>query len=141
MVATDDRLYQLGFGDAAREIEPPAKMPSREWEFLPPYGNGVLTEPAIQATHVDGNTSTELHYAGHRTEALAPGIEQTVISLKDPAYPFTVDIYIKCYADNSMMEIWNTVTHNEKGKSYSASFCFCCPGGKGERILAHSILR
>ena len=60
LVATDDRLYQLGFGDAAREIEPPAKMPSREWEFLPPYGNGVLTEPAIQATHVDGNTSTEL---------------------------------------------------------------------------------
>ena len=127
LVATDDRLYQLGFGDAAREIEPPAKMPSREWEFLPPYGNGVLTEPAIQATHVDGNTSTELHYAGHRTEALAPGIEQTVISLKDPAYPFTVDIYIKCYADNSMMEIWNTVTHNEKGKVILHRFASAAP--------------
>ncbi|MDE5701720.1 MAG: alpha-galactosidase, partial [Bacteroides sp.] len=116
MVGTDDRLYQLAFGDASREVTPPAKMLSREWEFLPPYGNGVLTEPAIQATHVDGNTSTELHYVGHRTETLSPGVEQTVISLKDPAYPFAVDIYIKCYADQSMMEIWNTVTHNEKGK-------------------------
>lgn len=45
-------------------------MPSREREFLPPYGNGVLTEPALQVTHVDGNTSTELHYIGHRTENL-----------------------------------------------------------------------
>lgn len=72
MVGTDDRLYQLAFGDASREVTPPAKMPSREWEFLPPYGNGVLTEPAIQATHVDGNTSTELHYVGHRTETLSP---------------------------------------------------------------------
>ena len=26
LVATDDRLYQLGFGDAAREIEPPATV-------------------------------------------------------------------------------------------------------------------
>ena len=127
MVGTDNRLYQLGFGDAAREVEPPAKIPSREWEFLPPYGNGVLTEPAIQATHVDGNTSTELHYAGHRTEALTPGIEQTVISLKDPAYPFTVDVYIKCYADNSMMEIWNTVTHNEKGKVILHRFASAAP--------------
>lgn len=30
MVGTDDRLYQLGFGDAAAEVVPSAKMPSRE---------------------------------------------------------------------------------------------------------------
>ena len=127
MVGTDDRLYQLAFGDASREVTPPAKMLSREWEFLPPYGNGVLTEPAIQATHVDGNTSTELHYVGHRTETLSPSVEQTVISLKDPAYPFAVDIYIKCYADQSMMEIWNTVTHNEKGKVVLHRFASASP--------------
>lgn len=116
MVGADNRLYQLGFGDASREVPPPAKMPSREWEFLPPYGNGVLTEPALQATHADGNTSTELHYAGHRSESLGGDVSQTVISLKDPAYPFAVDIYIKCYADNSLMEIWTTVSHHEPGK-------------------------
>lgn len=115
MVGTDGRLYQLAFGDASKEAVVPAKMPSREWEFLPPYGNGVLTEPALQATHVDGNTSTELLYTNHKTEQLGDGIAQTVISLKDPAYPFSVDIYIKCYESTSMMEIWNTITHNEKG--------------------------
>lgn len=127
MVGTDDRLYQLGFGDAAVEVAPPAKMPSREREFLPPYGNGVITEPALQATHADGNTSTELHYTGHRTEQLGDGISQTVISLKDPAYPFAVDIYIKCYADNSLMELWNTVSHNEKGKVVLHRFASAAP--------------
>lgn len=127
MVGTDDRLYQLGFGDAAQEVILPAKMPSREWEFFPPYGNGVLTEPALQATHTDGNTSTELHYTGHRTEKLNDDVSQTIISLKDPAYPFTVDIYIKCYADNSMVEIWNTVSHNEKGKVALHRFASAAP--------------
>lgn len=115
MVGTDGRLYQLAFGDASKEAAVPAKMPSREWEFLPPYGNGVLTEPALQATHADGNTSTELLYTNHKTERLGDGITQTVISLKDPVYPFSVDIHIKCYESVGMMEIWNTITHNEKG--------------------------
>lgn len=127
MVGADQRLYQLGFGDADRHVEPPAKMPSREWEFLPPYGNGVLTEPALQATHADGNTSTELHYAGHRTDTLAPGIRQTVISLKDPAYPFAVDVYIKCYDHHSMMEIWNTVTHSEPAPVLLHRFASAAP--------------
>lgn len=127
MVGSDNRLYQLGFGDAAIEVTPPAKMPSRESEFFPPYGNGVLTEPALQATHVDGNTSTELHYTGYRTEDLGDNISQTVISLKDPAYPFTVNIYIKCYPDNSMMEIWNTVSHDEKGKVVLYRFASASP--------------
>ena len=127
MVGSDDRLYQLGFGDAATEVTPPAKMPSRESEFFPPYGNGVLTEPALQATHADGNTSTELHYVGHRTEELGGGLSQTVISLKDPAYPFSVDIYIKCYPENSLMEMWNTVTHNEKGKVVLHRFASASP--------------
>lgn len=127
MVGTDDRLYQLGFGDAAVEVVPPAKMPSREREFLPPYGNGVLTEPALQVTHVDGNTSTELHYIEHRTENLNDGVSQTIISLKDPVYPFTVEIHIKSYADNSMMEIWNTVSHNEKGKIVLHRFASASP--------------
>lgn len=127
MVGADNRLYQLGFGDVDAKIEVPAKMPSREREFYPPYGNGVLTEPALQATHADGNTSTELHYTGHRTEDLGEGVSQTIISLKDPAYPFSVDLYIKCYGDNNMMELWNTVSHNEKGKVVLYRFASAAP--------------
>ena len=116
LVGEDNRLYQLAFGDTNREVTIPEKLPSREWEFLPPYGNGVLTEPALQVTHIDGNTSTELHYTGHKKEVIQEGVTLTSLSLRDPAYPFFVTIFIKCYEAESMMEIWNTITHNEKGK-------------------------
>lgn len=115
MVGNDDRLYQLWFGDSAKIISLPDKLPSREWEFLPPYGNGLITEPAIQATHTDGNTSTELHYVSHKQEVLSAGISQTIISLRDPVYNFFVDVYIKCYSSSNMMEMWNIIRHDEKG--------------------------
>ncbi|WP_300502075.1 alpha-galactosidase [uncultured Duncaniella sp.] len=115
MVGEDDRLYQLGFGDSDAEIKVPEKLPSREMEFLPCYGNGVITEAAIQATHTDGNTSTDLNYVSHRNEQFGNGVNQTVISMSDPAYKFYVDIYVRCYPENSMMEIWNTLRHDERG--------------------------
>ena len=127
MVGTDNRLYQLGFGDAAREVPMPSKMPSREREFFPSYGNGVLTEPALQATHADGNTSTELCYTGHQTTEVKAGVRQTIISLKDPLYPFYVNIYIRCYENQSMMEIWNEVRHEEKGTVTLYRFASAAP--------------
>lgn len=113
MVGNDNRLYQLAFGDIHKEVVLPKTLPSREGEFLPPYGNGVITESAIQATHTDGNTSTELHYISHKQEKLSDDVRLTTISLRDPAYSFFVDIYIKCYQSASMMEMWNTIRHDE----------------------------
>lgn len=115
MVGNDGRLYQLGFGASDSEMPVPQKMPTRETEFLPCYGNGVITEAAIQATHTDGNTSTDLNYVGHRQETISDHENQTVISMRDPAYNFFVDIYVKCYPNTSMMEIWNTIRHDERG--------------------------
>lgn len=115
MVGDDNRLYQLGFGDADKKIELPDKPLAREMEFLPAYGNGVITEPAVHATHTDGNTSTDLHYVSHKCDTLSNDVVQTVISLRDPAYNFFVDLYVKCYQDAGMMEIWNTYRHDERG--------------------------
>ncbi len=115
MVGSDNRLYQLHFGDVSKAVILPKTLPSREWEFLPPYGNGVITEPAIQATHTDGNTSTELHYVSHKQERQSDDVQLTTISLRDPEYAFFVDIYIKCYQSASMMEIWNTIRQDERG--------------------------
>ena len=117
MVGEDGRLYQLGFGDASADIAIPDKELPREMEFVPAYGNGVITEPAIQATHTDGNTSTDLRYVGYRTDTVAPGITHTVISLKDPAYRFFVDVNVKCYENSGMMEMWNDIRHDERGGS------------------------
>ena len=83
MVGEDKRVYQLSFGDADASISLPEKTLTREQEFLPAYGNGVITESAIQATHTDGNTSTDLKYLSHRCDTVSPDITQTVISLRD----------------------------------------------------------
>lgn len=115
MVGEDKRVYQLGFGDADASISLPEKTLTREQEFLPAYGNGVITESAIQATHTDGNTSTDLKYLSHRCDTISPDITQTVISLRDFAYNFFVDVYVKCYKKSGMMEIWNTIRHDERG--------------------------
>lgn len=115
MVGDDNRLYQLGFGDATKKITMPENMPPREMEFLPAYGNGFITEPAVQATHTDGNTSTDLYYVSHKCDTISPDVIQTVISLRDHAYNFFVDVYVKCYAASGMMEIWNTYRHDERG--------------------------
>lgn len=127
MVGTDNRLYQLGFGDAVQKVPMPSKIPSREWEFFPPYGNGVLTEPALQATHVDGNTSTELHYLGHQTTEEEKGVRKTTILLKDPVYPFYVNVHIRSYENQSMMEIWNEVRHEENGTVTLYRFASAAP--------------
>ncbi len=115
LVGEDNRLYQLGFGDADAEVTVPEKALTREQEFYPSYGNGVITEPALQATHTDGNTSTDLHYLSHKCDTISDDVTQTVISMKDSAYKLFVDIYVKCYRNSGMMEIWNTVRHDERG--------------------------
>lgn len=114
MVGEDGRLYQLGFGSSDSAVKIPEKLPAREMEFLPCYGNGVITEAALQATHADGNTSTDLNYVSHRNEQIGADVNQTVISMCDAAYKFYVDIYVRCYPDNSMMEIWNSIRHEEQ---------------------------
>lgn len=42
-------------------------------------------------------------------------MKQTVISLRDPAYNFFVDIYVKSFESSHIMEIWNTIRHDERG--------------------------
>jgi hypothetical protein len=53
-----------------QKYDVPDKLPARENEFYPASGNGFITEPAIEVTHHDGNTSTDLFYVNHDTQIL-----------------------------------------------------------------------
>src|SRR5436190_9607503 len=66
-VGEDGRLYELGYGVTRLEVQLPTKTPPRENEFYPPSGDGFILEPALQATHADGNTSTDLVWQKHDT--------------------------------------------------------------------------
>src|SRR5438046_1490598 len=56
VAADDGRLYQLRYGAASESAALPTRL-NRQDEFYPPGGDGFISEPAIQVTHADGNTS------------------------------------------------------------------------------------
>ena len=115
LAGNDGYLYQLGYGGMKTEFVIPPKGLSREKEFYPASGNGFISEPAIEVNHADGNTSTDLYYQSHEVKSINANTEQTVIRLKDPQYPFFVDIYIKSYKKEDILEMWTEIYHQEDG--------------------------
>jgi len=54
-------------------------------------------EPAIAVVHADNNNSVDLKYVKHSTSSLDDGATLTKIELKDPVYPFYVDLFYKAW--------------------------------------------
>jgi alpha-galactosidase len=127
LAAADGRLYQLDYGRAGTATPAPRRTPAREDEALPPYGNGYILEPALQAVHADGNTSTDLVYVGHESGAPAAGVTHTVIRLKDAHYPFHVTLHFKAHQAEDVIEQWMEVTHDEAAPVTLARFASAAP--------------
>ncbi|MBN2514049.1 MAG: alpha-galactosidase [Sedimentisphaerales bacterium] len=113
--AKDRRLYQLGYGASEKVIPAPRRNPAREDEFYPPSGNGYIFEPAIQAIHADGNTSTDLVTDTVQTETVDDNISLTRIALKDSRYPFYVTLCFRAYRQQDVIEQWAEIRHQENG--------------------------
>ena len=104
LVGADQHLYQLGYGAVSSAPGLPGKAPAPDRKFYPQAGNGFLFEPALQAVHTDGNTSTDLRYVRHETTALDSNITLTRIELRDSFYPFRVMINLKTYRSEDVIE-------------------------------------
>lgn len=111
----DRRVYQLHFGRTPRDLASFERALDRLDEFYPAYGNGYIGEPALQATHADGNTSTDLVYVKHETIPIDGNVSTTRIELRDPHYPFFVTIFLQTYRDEDMIEQWVEIHHGESG--------------------------
>jgi len=74
-----------------------------------------FTEPAIAVVHADGNNSLDLLYESHLTSKTTDGAMLTTVTLKDPVYPFFVDLYYKAWKDKDVIEQWSVIRHTEKG--------------------------
>src|SRR3954468_24322728 len=77
VVARDGRLHQLGYGR-----DRPLTIPERlalEDDAYPTAGNGFVAEPALQAVHGDGNTSTDLVFVGQDARATDKNVRHTQI--------------------------------------------------------------
>ncbi len=77
--------------------------------------NNNFTEPAMAVVHADGNNSVDLRYENHVVSASSDGATLHQITLKDPAYPFFVDLFFKTWKENDVIEQWSVIRHSEKG--------------------------
>src|SRR5215207_8288595 len=126
-VAGDGRLYQLGYGRPRQAATVPTRTPAREDEFHPSAGNGFILEPAVQAVHADGNTSTDLVYVGHETDAVDDDVTLTRVSLKDGSYPFFVTLHLRAYRREDVIEQWAEIRHEEDGPVTLARYASSSP--------------
>ena len=77
-------------------------------------GTQNLLEPAITVTHADGNNSLDLKYVSHSKNVIDENVSVYTVNLKDPAYPFYVDLFYKVYYREDVIEQWNVIRHEEK---------------------------
>ncbi len=136
MVADDGRVYELGYGRPRSRVLP-RRAPAREDEFHPPGGNGFILEPALEAIHADGNTSTELAFASVETtpdpqHAGDPDVAVTRLKLRDPAYPFWVTLNFRTYRDEDVIEQWAEISHDEPGAVVLQRFASSAPVWKAD---------
>ena len=110
-VGDDGRLYQRPIGaEDSKE-----KKPRRTEEAYPQAGNGYIWEPALQAVHADGNTSTDLVYDGIERAQHGPARELVRVKLHDPAYPFEAVLCFRVHHDRDVVEQWTEIRHHEPG--------------------------
>lgn len=107
-------LKQLYFGEALQNSNDYNALPNRRDVAYPTFGTSYLFTPAIRTAHNDGNPSLDLQYISHTQQETTTGIEETIIHLKDPQYPFEVDLHFKAYKNEDIIEQWMSVVHHEK---------------------------
>lgn len=126
-VGHDGRLYQLAYGSSKAKPAVPTNDPARETEFHPQFGDGFVLEPALQATHGDGNTSTDLAYVRHATTTLDDDTSLTRIELRDRFYPFFVTLCLKACRKEDVIEQWTEIHHDEEGPVMLWRFASAAP--------------
>lgn len=127
LAAKNGTLYQVSFGRAPATPAAPPRAPDRYDEVFPCYGSGYMLEPALQATHSDGNTSTELMYVSHESVTRNDNITETRIRLRDRHYPFFIVLCYRCYREEDVIEQWTEITHEESGPVTLGRFASAAP--------------
>ncbi|RYG35159.1 melibiase [bacterium] len=123
-VDDENRLMQRAFG-AKDTPETPGQL------AYPAAGDGWIFEPALQVRHADGNTSTDLRVVKTSTTG-----DLTRVEMKDPEYPFFVDLFFRTYPNEDVIEAWTEVRHTERGPVTLDKFASSAPDfGTGEHWL------
>ena len=103
----------------------------------PAFGEKVHELTALQVVHSDGNMTLELTVQDVQTHDDGEAVE-TVVTLADGVYPFTVDLHYRAYKDVDVIESWATYKHNEKKDVVLKRFdSFQMPIRQGDVWISH----
>lgn len=116
-VADNGRLYQSYLGETLADKAEAANLASQaadnRWEVYPGSGAEDYYEPALAATHADGNLTTILKYVSHKQTPTTYGSE-TEITLRDELYPVEVKLYYQAYKKENVVKTWSVIINNGK---------------------------
>ena len=112
----DGRLYQSYFGPKLMNTDNLNQTRDAGHPAYATFGTDNLFEPAIRATHNDGNPSLELKFVNQsvETETGDGNVSLTRIFLKDPEYPFEVTLNFRICKNEDVIEQWAEIKHTEK---------------------------
>jgi alpha-galactosidase len=121
----DNRLCITHFGKRLKQTAEYAAIAQQYWMkddnagiYNAAYtssGSTNLVEPALNITHSDGSTSTELKYISHSTKKEDDNVSVTSVLLKDEIYPVEVTLFFKTYSKEDVVEQWTVIKNKEKG--------------------------
>ena len=107
------RLYQSYLGQKLSFDSDIVQLPLGNEAYLT-HGMEDYFEPAIRVLHNDGNSSLLLKYISHENKQLQPGVDETVILLKDDKYPVEVKLHFIAYPKENIIKEYAEISHQEK---------------------------
>ena len=111
-VGDNGRLYQSYLGKRLNHATDIAHLPQGSEAYLT-HGMEDYFEPAIRVLHNDGNPSLLLKYISHENKQLQPGVDETVILLKDDKYPVEVKLHFIAYPKENIIKEYAEISHQE----------------------------
>lgn len=110
---SNGRLYQSYLGQKLSFDSDIAQLPLGNEAYIT-HGMEDYFEPAIRVLHNDGNPSLLLKYVSHESKQLQPGVNETVITLKDDKYPVEVKLHFIAYPKENIIKEFAEISHQEK---------------------------
>ena len=106
-------------------------------DAYPAYGMNCPSEAALSVVHADGNMTAVLLVEGVSVEQEAEAV-LTRVSLKDPVYPFEVDVCYRAWNDSEMIETWTEIRNMGKKPVHLTRFDSAfLPVRRGDVWISH----
>jgi len=103
---TPDAVVDFAYSDSRRYAT---------FESPSTFGGNYTGDPALAATHADGNMTTDMRFQGSETKKIDDNIVETRIRMKDAVYPFFVTYVYRAYQAEDIITCKAVYENKEAG--------------------------